>query len=452
MNHDFFIDKSCGTLLGVAVGDALGAPVEGLKPGHIRTLFKTLDRYVSVDKLLKKGIKFYRESGLYTDDTQQMLTVCEILLNKGDMSTDALARLFASLCTDDSCGGFGVFRGTGGFFRRTMHDLLDGIPWEQAAGATAGCMAAVRIPPVVIKYFDDPIRLTRAVIEASLVTHKDPIGISAAIMQAFLIRGLLPLTPGAPLDIPALFASCKEYCEQGEQMLASNYKHLIVSSHPEGIYAVSSMIGTFAGLIGRKNRQNIEEYIFDYASHYSSMPVHKLTVPFSLTLVPLAIATFFMNSGSFADTIIESINAGGDTDTLAALTGALAGAYWGMDNIPDDWLTGLSNMNQIKIRGEALVTGTKGLDIKPLFDMEKKLTRHESDQAQKYMSALPQKKSSKPKKPKPAEPLTADDADESPIPKKEDKGARRAYERDKSIRKKERRKNKTITQFDEDLL
>ncbi len=445
MKNDFYTDKSCGVMLGATLGDALGAPVEGLKPAHIKTLFKILDDYVPVEKLLKKGIRHYRQAGLYTDDTQQMLAVCDAIIAKENFSTDDIAQIFIEMCKDDTAGGFGVFRGTGRFFRYTMNDLLAAIPWERVPGNTAGCMAAVRIPAVAIKFSDDPVRLITAVINASLVTHKDPIGISVAVMQAFLIRGLLPLSAGEPFDAQALLADCKTYCAQAEKMLASQYKHLISASHPDGIYAVSSMIDRFAQLLNGKNPGAVDEYILDYASHFASMPIQKLTVPFSLTLVPLAIRIFLFNTASFDEPIITAINSGGDTDTLATLTGALAGAYWGMKSIPNKWLKGLINMNQIKLRAEILAGGKKNADIKPICEMEKQLTLHESQQAQKYRNDSQHKKTPKPRQPRPSQQVALPENELcSSVPKKVDKAARRDFERQKAMNKKERRKNKIL--------
>ena len=47
--------------------------------------------------------------------------------------------------------------------------------------------------------------------------------------------------------------------------------------------------------------------------------------------------TVFMETGSFADAAIRAVNLGGDADTIGAVTGALAGAYWGATTIPPLW-------------------------------------------------------------------------------------------------------------------
>lgn len=46
----------------------------------------------------------------------------------------------------------------------------------------------------------------------------------------------------------------------------------------------------------------------------------------------------FLNTDSYADCVLKAINLGGDTDTTAAVAGSIAGAYYGMDGIPAEWL------------------------------------------------------------------------------------------------------------------
>ena len=441
MNNDFFTDKACGLFLGLAIGDALGAPVEGLKPGHIKTLFKILDDYVDASTFFKKGIKSFRLKGLYTDDTQQMLTVCDCLLNHNDITSDLLADKFKTLCLDDTCGGFGVFRGTGYYFRKTMTELLDGINWEQAAGATAGCMAAVRIPPVIIANYENINKLAGKIIETSIVTHKNPMGISAALWHAYIIRELIPLTPGDPIDFDKIFSESAEFCRNNETYLAKSYKHLLYSSHDEGIYAVSSMIPDFYKILRTKNVERIDEFILDYAREYASGPVHKINVPFCLTIIPQAIKMFYLNHHSFEQPVIESVNSGGDTDTLAALTGSYCGAYYGLENIPEKWVKGLVNFSQIKLRAEAMINTKIKQLLTPLKDMEHKLTLHEHNFLKKYESL---KKPKKPKK-QPAvknEDTFHEDDDINPsIPKRTDKVKWRDYEKQKSQNKRKRRKD-----------
>ena len=46
----------------------------------------------------------------------------------------------------------------------------------------------------------------------------------------------------------------------------------------------------------------------------------------------------FMNTDNFADCVLKAVNLGYDTDTTAAVAGSIAGAYYGMEAIPTEWL------------------------------------------------------------------------------------------------------------------
>jgi ADP-ribosyl-[dinitrogen reductase] hydrolase len=59
----------------------------------------------------------------------------------------------------------------------------------------------------------------------------------------------------------------------------------------------------------------------------------------SLDCVPCSHAALrcFLNARSFEQAVLSAINLGGDADTVGACTGALAGAYWGLEAIPAQW-------------------------------------------------------------------------------------------------------------------
>jgi len=448
VQNSFFIDKSCGTILGGAIGDALGAPVEGMKPGHIKSLFKILNRYIDSGDYQYKGFHSFRMKGLYTDDTQQVLTLCDTLLENNGFSLQSLTEKFIELSRENVPGGFGIYRGTGGNFRATMSDLINGIPWDLAEGDTAGCMTAVRIAPVVIFYFNDPIKMLTKAIDASIITHKDPIGISAALLQAKLIHELIQVPPQTTFDIVDILKNCREFCIKGEDILLSQYSHILIEDHKRKIHAVSEFLENFEKIIISGNTQKIDSYIFDFASQYSNVPLHKLTVPFSLTLLPLAIKIFFSNRDSFEKSVIEAINAGGDTDTLGSLVGTLAGAYHGLNSIPIKWQQGLVNFNQIKIRAEALAKGKRGLEIHNLLDMEKRLTSREFDLSEEFNSIKQQKNQKKGSRQIDPTKKTQKDPAEILIPKKDNKVLWRKYEKEKSKSKKSRRSNNPFIDYE----
>jgi poly(ADP-ribose) glycohydrolase ARH3 len=93
------LDQFVGCLLGQAVGDAFGAPYEGLRGDHLYFL------HGSPDKLLENPSG---ETLRYTDDTQMMIGVAETLAEHGCIVEDSLCRAFAANYHPDRCYGQGA--------------------------------------------------------------------------------------------------------------------------------------------------------------------------------------------------------------------------------------------------------------------------------------------------------------------------------------------------------
>jgi ADP-ribosylglycohydrolase len=54
-----------------------------------------------------------------------------------------------------------------------------------------------------------------------------------------------------------------------------------------------------------------------------------------------------LNSSSYAESVLKAVNLGGDTDTTAAVTGGLAGIYYGVENIPPEWVEQIARKQDI---------------------------------------------------------------------------------------------------------
>jgi hypothetical protein len=92
---------------------------------------------------------------------------------------------------------------------------------------------------------------------------------------------------------------------------------------------------------------------------------------------------------SFEEALSEVVNLGGDTDTAGAILGAMAGAYYGVDAIPQRWLDGLQNREGIEARALALAQrSTAGLYIPELIATEQFLTRKEGESLEQFASVV----------------------------------------------------------------
>ena len=64
--------------------------------------------------------------------------------------------------------------------------------------------------------------------------------------------------------------------------------------------------------------------------------------------MPAAVYSFLSHPNSFDEAVIYAISLGGDTDTIGAMTGAISGAYLGIESIPDRWKDKLENRSYIE--------------------------------------------------------------------------------------------------------
>ena len=166
-------DRFVGCMLGVACGDALGAPYEG---GPLEQIAWKL---LSVGRDLR-----------WTDDTEMTLVLAESLADRGRVDPDDLARRWAREA--------GRTRGYGPGAWRLLAMIRDGADWRVANRAvfpdgSFGNGAAMRSAPIGLCFGepDGPATL------AASITHAHPLGIEGAVLIARAVRGL-PLEPRAP--------------------------------------------------------------------------------------------------------------------------------------------------------------------------------------------------------------------------------------------------------------
>lgn len=167
-------DRFVGCLLGVAYGDALGAPYEG------GMLERIAWRLVSAGRDLR-----------WTDDTEMTLVLAESLADRGRVDQDDLAQRWAREA--------GRTRGYAPGAWRLLAMIRGGADWREANRAvfpdgSFGNGAAMRSAPIGLCFAepDEPARL------AAEVTHAHPLGIEGAVLIARAVRGLPP-EPRAPV-------------------------------------------------------------------------------------------------------------------------------------------------------------------------------------------------------------------------------------------------------------
>jgi poly(ADP-ribose) glycohydrolase ARH3 len=273
-------DRFTGCLLGLAVGDALGAPYEGLT--HADIFFQ----FGSPDALVKNPSG---DTLFYTDDTEMMIGVAETLVESGRIDEGRLCRAFAENYHPD--------RGYGQGARRILSAMVKGKDHRRLAetifpGGSFGNGAAMRVAPIGLVFADEPDQLWEQAGLSALPTHTHPLGIEGAQLLAVAIARALRTTT---FDRKAFYSELLG-CAATEEFRW----HISVA-------AKLKPGDSLAGL-------------------GSTLHAHRSVVT--------AMACFAAAPGDFEMVASRAIGLGDDTDTVAAMAGALVGAFAGAGAIP----------------------------------------------------------------------------------------------------------------------
>jgi ADP-ribosylglycohydrolase len=296
-------DRQRGTLLGLAIGDALGAAVEFKSPGS----FPAVTGY-------RGGGPHGLAPGEFTDDTSMALALADSIASVGWDLNDQARRYVAWYekgwySVSGRCFDIGVTcRSALSRFSRTGDAKTSGDPSEHASGNGS----IMRLAPVPIRYAhlypDQLVTLVLRLTESSLPTHASPQCLSACVYMGLVLAALI----------------------QGidrEEVLAASWVSLrrlkeVHILHPE-IAEVAE------GSFRRKQPPAI------VGSGY---------VVKSLEAALWA----FHDARDFREVVLRAVNLGDDADTTGAVCGQLAGACWGESGIPQEWREGLARKEMIE--------------------------------------------------------------------------------------------------------
>ncbi|TAJ45869.1 hypothetical protein CUJ86_02390 [Methanofollis fontis] len=296
------LDRFVGCMLGAAIGDALGMPGEssGMNLSNI---------YGGYRKAWKWHPNAALEPGQYTDDTQIMLLVAD-LLGSGEYSDERYGRDLSRLCME------GALRFPDGSVMAACEHLVTGQTDRGGVNSdTAGCIP-LAVPFAL--YYADPVERSGRLVKACSVTHTSPAAHAAAVTVATTIAAALH---GASDPFERAFQ-----CAMAEEP------------------ALGERIGRAMDL----QREGI--------SLEGALPAIGNDVSVFQT-VPLA---FFL-MGRYTDPenlLYIAANIGGNTDTIAFICGAFVGAKFGAGALPADLLAGLENRHLIEASASRLFEAT----------------------------------------------------------------------------------------------
>lgn len=318
-------DRALGAFYGLALGDALGMPTQSMSRAEIARRYgpaRTLHDAVA-DQPIAPGMP----AGSVTDDTEQAVLLARLLVDGGGhVAPDVFAKALLEWEADMVRRGSADLLGPS--TKRALELLGDGVPPGEAGrtGTTNG--AAMRITPVALATPPDLGRLLDAVAATSEITHNTNLGIAAAAAVAAAVSAGVD---GA--DLPAALDHAERAAAEGAH---------------RGHWCAG---GDIAARIhwARRWVRDLDGDVGDavYAVIGTSVAAQESVVAAFALVEALGHAP--------VDALTTAAGLGGDTDTIAAITGAILGARHGLAGLPPDLVATVRRVNRLHL--EPVVDG-----------------------------------------------------------------------------------------------
>lgn len=308
-----------GALLGGAIGDALGRPVEGHSLEYLRAHYPN-------------GLADYQKwpgwtngpIGTITDDTQLTMCVAECLTTNGNLNPADLARRFVDWLP--------IGRGKGRATVAAVTRLQNGIPWQRAGEDSAGNGAAMRSAPIGLLRWDDPLLSRAESILSALPTHRTPMAVAGAVAVAAATAFLAARTSN--------HWTVEEFIVSVQRSIVGIEPNPLSERRDPSVHStLHDRIGMLPALL-----EDGPDTVF--ARLYNGA--------YTLESVPAALYCFLRSPKDVEQMLLLAVSRAYDADTVAAIAGTLGGALGGLGALPKRFLGELEYRDELTALGNQL--------------------------------------------------------------------------------------------------
>lgn len=315
------LDRALGAYYGLALGDALGMPTQVMSREDVARVYGHLTGFepARADNPVSAGMP----AGAVTDDTDQAVLVGR-LIDEGEGHIDPLRLAEELIGWEKEMKAKGSLDLLGPSTKAALEAVSRGVPPEEAGryGTTNG--AAMRVTPVGIAFRAQPLdAFLDRVVESCQVTHDTTLGIAgAAAVAAAVSTGV----DGGSLDeaVAAAVEAARAGARRGHWVAGADIATRIAWAldlarsldEDEALDRICALVGT------------------SVASQES---------------VPAAFAVLALADGDPWRATVMAANLGGDSDTMAAIAGAVAGAVHGLAALPAPAVQTLREVNDLHL-------------------------------------------------------------------------------------------------------
>lgn len=293
-----------GCLLGLAIGDALGMPFEGWRPtSMVNKLGGRLTDFVACPE---RGLK----AGQWTDDTKMALSLLGSILKCGKLDPAEAAKSYVDWFET------GDLRGIGKTCLESIMKLKADIPWTESGRKgemAAGNGAAMRTAPIGLLHCDRPDKMREDSKLDAIITHNNDEAIAGSrAVNFFISQGVRQAD--FRLATPDLIDKCADFIGPSDvARRLKRAKELLLEGMPTG--TAIQTLGT-GGYVAET--------------------------------VASAVFCFLKTPDNYEKTVIAAVMGGEDTDTTAAVAGAISGAWNGTWGLPLRWVESVEATDELR--------------------------------------------------------------------------------------------------------
>jgi len=289
------LSRAQGAMAGLAIGDAIGRPVEGMSAEQIREKYGSVKDFVN---LTPGG----------SDDTEYALLTGSAILKYGKTIS---ASQFADFWIEKVCAQKGAFAGAGFSEMNAIHNLRKGLrpPFSGQHNHAWSDGLAMRVAPIgVVSKGNLDLAKSLAIADGE-VSHAGE-GIHSGVVIAVAISAAM----GGASNVECFDLASKSIpTDSWTWRLLAIAREIVDESRERPVHEIADLL-----------LKDIAIHEYFYAD-------------LAPEAVALAMAAVLYGDGDYARTLLFAVNLGRDADTIAAMAGAVAGAIAGYESIPSNW-------------------------------------------------------------------------------------------------------------------
>ncbi|XP_071036664.1 ADP-ribosylhydrolase ARH3 isoform X2 [Parasteatoda tepidariorum] len=291
----------------------------------------------------------------YTDDTAMTISVAQSLIENKEICPADLAEKFVNEFFENPSRRYGM--NAARIFKNLQESEFEDVflPAKTSFSGTgsAGNGAAMRVAPIALFAHDKEEEFIKGAVEqCSFITHTHPDGYNGAILMCLAVHSALKLDSSVELDPIQFISDLEDKMKKIETKVDANDAE--TGPKRKDSTGFRKVIDLFTSRWTAQQEEEtpycsslkkIKNIFLQKQDNISNEEVaeHLGNNVLALRSVPVAIYSFlkslkplrnFESTNPFVRAMYFAISVGGDTDTIASMTGSIAGAYYGIDEIP----------------------------------------------------------------------------------------------------------------------